>query len=85
MMLASNAPDGDEPLTDGSPSPARPREDARDWRRLLHTLTAKIDKQVKAALADDVEGWIRATKDAIARQRELLIADAVFGAGECGL
>jgi hypothetical protein len=64
----------------------RPREDARDWRRLLHAVTAKIavfDKQVNAALADDVDGWIRATRDARARQRELLIADAVFGVGEC--
>ena len=53
---------------------------------MRHVLAARIaifDTQVQAALADDEQAWVRATRTAIARQRKLLIAGAAFGTSTC--
>ncbi|MFL5955032.1 MAG: hypothetical protein ACJ76I_13100 [Gaiellaceae bacterium] len=63
-----------------------PPASTQAWTRVRGTLAAKVavfDEQVSAALAGDVKRWVRATKSAIAEQRTLLIAEAVFGSDKC--
>lgn len=63
-----------------------PGASRQSWIRIRDTLAAKVavfDDQVNAALAGDVNGWVRATRSAIAEQRTLLIADDVFGSDKC--